>query len=304
MSLDAILAALETRFGPCVDGPTPLVGGITNHNVRVRLGEEDLVLRLPGPDTELLGIDREREQAATASAGALGLGAELVAYLPEHRCLVTRFAEGEVCEAADLRAGLPAVAALLRRVHAEVDVRGTFSAFATVEAYAERARARGVELPGGYAEAAPVAAAIAVIAHGPEHAAAACHNDLLSGNVLRTRDGLRLLDWEYAGRGDPYFDLANLAANNGFDDDDDARLLEAYFGAATPARVATLALMRVMSDLREAMWAVLQGALSPLDFDFDAYAAEHFARVQAQAARPELGTWLAAARHTGWDVSR
>ena len=49
----------------------------------------------------------------------------------------------------------------------------------------------------------------------------------------------------------------------------EAALLEAYFGEpATPARLAALRLMRFMSDFREAMWGVVQGTLSDLDFDF------------------------------------
>ena len=41
---------------------------------------------------------------------------------------------------------------------------------------------------------------------------------------------LMLVDWEYAGMGDPRFDLGNLAVNNDFDDADDERLLTAYYG--------------------------------------------------------------------------
>ena len=39
------------------------------------------------------------------------------------------------------------------------------------------------------------------------------HNDLLNANFLD--DGsIRILDWEYAGMADPYFDLANFSVNN------------------------------------------------------------------------------------------
>jgi hypothetical protein len=46
--------------------------------------------------------------------------------------------------------------------------------------------------------------------------------------------------------------------------------------------------MRFMSDFREAMWGVVQQAISTLDFDFDAYAAEHFARLECTAAEPRF----------------
>ena len=44
-----------------------------------------------------------------------------------------------------------------------------------------------------------------------------------------------------------------------------------------------LTLMRFMSDFREAMWGVVQQALSDLDFDFHAYAEQHFERLERTA---------------------
>ena len=65
--------------------------------------------------------------------------------------------------------------------------------------------------------------------------------------------------------------------------------------AADAASFAALRLMRLMSDVREAMWGVLQRAVSELDFDYGAYAAEHFARLRAEAADPRLEDWIGAA---------
>ncbi len=46
--------------------------------------------------------------------------------------------------------------------------------------------------------------------------------------------------------------------------------------------------MRFMSDFREAMWGVVQQAISELDFDFAGYAAEHFERLERTAAEPRF----------------
>ena len=102
-----------------------------------------------------------------------------------------------------------------------------------------------------------------------------------------------LVDWEYAGMGDARFDLGNLSVNNDFDEATDERLLSAYHGAApSDSQRAALALMRVLSDAREAAWGVVQGELSELDFDFAGYAREHFERLHAAAAQPQFGEWL------------
>jgi thiamine kinase-like enzyme len=118
-----------------------------------------------------------------------------------------------------------------------------------------------------------------------------CHNDLLNANFLDDGD-IRIVDWEYAGMGDRFFDLANFSVNHDFDLDTDRRLLSAYFGSDKANDLAALRLMRFMSDFREAMWGVLQSGISELDFDFTGYADKHFARMQATAAEPEFIHYL------------
>ena len=48
-----IVDRLAGRLGTVGGEPVPLDGGITNRNYRVRFGERDCVLRLPGRDTDL-----------------------------------------------------------------------------------------------------------------------------------------------------------------------------------------------------------------------------------------------------------
>jgi thiamine kinase-like enzyme len=105
-----------------------------------------------------------------------------------------------------------------------------------------------------------------------------------------------LVDWEYAGMNDRFFDLANLAVNNGLDPDDEARLLEAYFGEPASARHrAELSLMRIISDFREAMWGALQAVVGEIEMDYTAYADKHFARLLAAADDPRFEQDLRAA---------
>jgi thiamine kinase-like enzyme len=118
-----------------------------------------------------------------------------------------------------------------------------------------------------------------------------CHNDLLNANFLD--DGaIRIVDWEYAGMGDRFFDLANFSVNHEFGVEDDRRLVSAYFGVERDADVAAVRLMRFMSDFREAMWGVLQSGISELDFDFTGYATKHFDRMDRTAADRKFAGYL------------
>ena len=82
---------------------------------------------------------------------------------------------------------------------------------------------------------------------------------------------------------DRYFDLGNFAVNNDLDRDAEEALVAAYFGSVTPRRLARLRVMKVVSDLREAMWGVVQAGVSTLDVDFLDYAEEHFDRLLGNA---------------------
>jgi thiamine kinase-like enzyme len=95
------------------------------------------------------------------------------------------------------------------------------------------------------------------------------HDDLLNGDFLFDEQ-IRILDWEYAGMGDIYFDLANFSSHHRFDDDQVHFLLECYFGQPTPKRFARLQLMRPMSEMHEAMWGTTQVGIPKLDLIFAA----------------------------------
>ena len=106
------------------------------------------------------------------------------------------------------------------------------------------------------------------------------------------------MDYEYAGMGDPFFDLGNLSINNGLSEAAQEMLLRLYFGAPRDVHRARLALMWIVSDMREAMWGVVQQAISTLDFDYVDYADRHFARLLKNGNDPRFRDWLEDASQT------
>ena len=255
----------------------PLGGGITNHNFKVTVDGDAYVLRIAGADTDLLGIDREAEHAAAQAAAEAGVGPEVVDFV--EGSLVTRFVDGRPVPPEELRRPecLRETAALVRRVHEGPSFPARFDPFRVVEAYHATAVQHGVAIPVEYHAAKRRADDIeAALGPRPEHP---CHNDLLNANFIRGSDGIRIVDWEYAGMGDRFFDLANFSVNHELCDDENDVLLEAYFGAVRDEDREHLRSMRFMSDFREAMWGVVQQGISKLDFDFEDYARRHFARL-------------------------
>jgi thiamine kinase-like enzyme len=187
---------------------------------------------------------------------------------------------------------LAQVAAMLRRLHETPALPSAFAIFRLIE----EQRALTDALPDSYEDLLRLARRIEAALTGPEHVPVSCHNDLLTANFVRDGARVCIVDWEYAGMNDRYFDLGNLSVNNGFDAELDRALLELYFDEpATEARFASLQLFRIVSDFREAMWGAVQLRRSNLDFDYAAYADEHFERLERAAADPRVEEWLAVA---------
>jgi thiamine kinase-like enzyme len=299
--LTEVVARLAALLGPREGTVVQLEGGITNRNFRVNFGGTDYVVRLPGKRTQLLGIDRQAECMANNAAADLGIAPKVAALLDEPSALVTAFVSGREMRADELREPetIAEVAHDLRQLHdSGTELPTGFDSFRLVEEYAKTGREHGSEPPDGYDDALEAAHAIeAATKDEPGHEPVPAHNDLLPANFLRAGDRMQLIDWEYAGMGDRWFDLGNFAVNNELDEEQEAQLLEAYFGEPPDEqRRATLKLFRFMSDFREGMWGVVQAGVSELDFDFREYAQKHFDRLEKARSDPRFEGWIEEAR--------
>jgi thiamine kinase-like enzyme len=298
-TLEAVLPKLSARLGPVDGHPALLDGGMTGRVFRARLGGGDYVVHLPGKDLAALGIDRGAEQEATNAAARVGIGPEVAAYLPEADVLVTRYLEGRPLERDEVSEPdvLADVAESLKTLHRGPRLRTSFSPFRVVERYREIATEQGVGPDARYDRANALAADVEAAMRGPDHAPVPCHTDLAPDNLIYDGEHVRIVDWEYAGMGDRFFDLGNLSANAGFDEGDDEWLLTAYFNEPpTDRRFAALRLMRLVSDFRDAMWGLVQNAISEADYDYAGYSDVHFQRFDEGAADPQVGRWLQQAR--------
>jgi thiamine kinase-like enzyme len=270
-----------------------LEGGMTNRNYRVERAGEVFVLRLAGESTHLLGIDRKNEHVASSIAAEVGVGAEVICFLEQENALITRFVSGQPItpEMARQPENMERIAESIRLYHGGRAFPREFSVFKGVRAYCTVAQGHGVYFP------ETALAALGQLdqierALGPLGHPVPCHNDLLAANFIDDGKTVRILDWEYAGMGDAFFDLGNFAANQRLDRDECELLLRFYLGEVRRPDIAHLHLMRIASDLRESFWGFLQTGISPLDFDFEKYARDHLERFLKNCAAPEFSSWL------------
>ena len=275
---------------------TALQGGITNRNYRVEVGGQTLVLRIGSEHANLLGIDRRREHAASLAAAQVGVGAEVVGFVEEEGALVTRFIAGAAIspDAAREPGMLRRIVESLRSCHEGPAIPGVFSPFETVRSYSRLTVQHGGWFPPQAEEALRRLEEIEA-ALGKPPRLVPCHNDLLASNFIDDGSRVRILDWEYAAMGDPFFDLGNLAANQELPGDQCEALLADYRGACRPEDLARLHLQRLASDMREAYWGFLQMGISTLEFDYREYAVKHLERFLSRAREPQFADWLAGA---------
>jgi thiamine kinase-like enzyme len=273
---------------------SPLDGGITNSNYRVDVDGEAFALRIAGSNTGMLGINRKYEHAANLEAGKLGIAPEIIHVIQPEGYLVTRFIPARPFPPEEITQpyNICRVMEVVRKIHSMPEIPGAFSVFRTVESYAKTARHYNVEFPKDFdwlMERSNEAEAALMNAPEPLRP---CHNDLLNANFLIDDAQIYVLDWEYAGMGDIYFDLANFSDHHELSDKQDHWLLECYFGEVLDKQIAHLKIMKVMSDFREAMWALVQIGISELDFDYRTYADKFFARVFKNINNPRWNQWI------------
>jgi len=255
-----------------------LPGGLTNLNLKVTTPDGVFVARCSRSDTSLLGIDRESEHANTRSAEVAGIGAPVVDFRPDLDVLVIGFIDGTSFENEDLRkpGALTRVAEAVRALHAGPRFVGDFDMFSRQKRYLASVVERGFAHPGDYTSwdepFQRIRSALAAQA-GPT---VPCNNDLLAGNFVDDGTKLWLIDYEYSGNNDPFFELGNTWTECGLDDVHLEELVTAYVGHEAPELVARTRLQATVSRYGWSLWGYIQAATSDQDYDFLGWGQERY----------------------------
>lgn len=272
------------------------LAGLTNVNYLVRLGDEQLVLRLPGAGTSEY-IDRATEEVAARSAATAGVNAEVVYFDATDGLMVTRFVDGAATMTAERFRDLGAVARAgraFRRLHTTATPFATdFDLFGMIDDYKRLLAEKGATLPDGYAAAETQADATRQALEATARPLVPSHCDPLCENFLDTGERMFVIDYEYSGNNDPMWDLGDLSVEGEFGPEQDAALLHAYFGDDPPAHeVGRMVAYKAMCDLLWTLWGVIQHANGNPAEDFWAYATTRFERCRTLMASPSYAEHL------------
>jgi nicotinamide mononucleotide transporter len=204
------VAAVVAELGLDRPEQTPLAGGPANRAIRLRDARQDVVLRLAGDESSLLGANRESEWAMHHLAAGIGLAPAILIARPADGLLVSRHVAGRALTRDDLHdtAMLRRIGGWIARLHAEQPP----ASLAIVD-FGDRAAGylAAMQEHRASSPAGTIAALLAARrkALPPPVRIAPCHHDLHHRNFVDAPDGLQAIDWEYAGPGDPAADLAS-----------------------------------------------------------------------------------------------
>lgn len=229
--------------------------GLSNRSFLLRHGGRRYVARLSGRNAARLGVDRHVERRVLECVARIGLGPEIVYCNPARGSLVTAYLEARPLRIEGLGSGetIDGLAAALQLLHRQkIDIPAVN--------IAERIRCYARELESGDARGwlrarrwLNASRHVLEQYRAARHNVVLCHNDLIAQNVLESAGRLYFIDWEYAARGDPFFDLATLTEEYAFGVLDRERLLLAY-GMFGEAAVERLYRTRVLYRLLGVLW--------------------------------------------------
>jgi thiamine kinase-like enzyme len=293
MAVEDVLESVPELHG--ATAVEPLAGGLTNTNYKVTTPHGCYVVRISGKDAGLLAIDRENEAHNTRCAAESGVGAPLVAAVPEHDALVLEFLVGEVLSSKVLRRGdrIALVADACRRLHNGPRFLHDFDMFEIQRGYIEVVQERGFRLPDRYLDFEPQVRALEHAMRVRQEQKVPCNNDLLAENFIDVGGELRLIDYEYSGNNEPSFELGNVWSESNLSLAQLEELVAHYYGGPLRNKVARARAWGLMSKYGWTLWGSIQVGISDLDFDFWGWAMEKYDRAVEEFDGPAFEQLLA-----------
>lgn len=211
----------------------PLQKGLSNSVLSFRLNGGKFVFRYPGLGSEIL-IDRGRESIVQKQIEDAGVDSSLIAMSVRYGWRISRFVETRAFNYHDVNDMVRGIIQL-RKLHAvrpkvrwEFDIKEKWESIrdmTPVEKYGENF----ADFPEFRAVKERIYK-LYELAKTDGIKKCLTHGDCRDENFLINNEEIHLIDWEYAGYGDPGFDIGSYVCGGDHSEEEVDRILFVYFG--------------------------------------------------------------------------
>jgi len=261
-----------------------LSGGITNKLYRIQSKAGDYTVRIYGDQTELF-IDRDYEAQTIEAMAKIGVGSNLVKFLPEIGVTIVEFIGDSIVLTNDHfldKALYPKIVEPIRKIHDSgvqlpkmfnplVEVNKMFAILNNLKAeYPEFDIAGTIERLEKLTEIIDI----------PESEYTACHNDLLADNFILINEDARhkydslmyLIDWEYGGMAPCYYDMGDMFQEILVPREAEKDIVAQYCkGDNFEQTLYYIDLFKPFPDIYWFLWSLIQLNISKIEFDYYNY---------------------------------
>lgn len=275
------------------------LGGLTNLVHRVDCAAGSVIVRIPGDGTEEY-IDRAVEITNANAAHAAGVSPKVLWALAKTGVMISTAVPGITTMTPEnfrtISGSAERAGKALAQLHNSGEVfEFRFELFAMIDDYLKILSTKDVDLPDGYHDVVKAAQPVKVALAANPAPLAPCHCDPLSENFLDDGSKMWIVDWEYSGMNDPLWDVGDLSVEAEMDADQEAELLQGYFGRTpTAEEMGRVVIYKAMCDLLWTLWGLIQHADGNDAEDFWAYATGRFARCRTLMDSPDFDAHVAA----------
>ena len=242
------------------------LGGLTNKNYKVTTENYTFVLRIPGNGTSDL-INRKHEKKNCTFANKLGLDSDIVYFNSESGVKVSKYINNSqelspsICKEPFI---MEKVASLFKTLHNSSNkMENSFSSLDKLNEYEDLLISNKGEFPPNYSEIKTKVLKLNSALYKFMLNCCPCHNDALSANfILNDKGKLYLIDWEYAGMNDPFWDLTSYILENELNTSQEDTFLKLYFESSTISKQYKLKIhiYKILQDFLWSIWAKFKEA--------------------------------------------
>ncbi len=289
--LFALMNILMNDRGCQIRSIRKMPGGLTNKNFVVDM-EDDFTaaVRIPGFGTSEY-IDRAAEKRNLSLVSDMGIAPEIYHFSSKTGGLISEFIFNPTMHPDDFinRSDvLKAAAEKLAAVHnSGVIFKGHFDPVKAIRGYLrilEKNQLR--EKYEGFEKALSYLNKIEEVYRENPPILVPCHNDTLAENFLYDGETMRVIDWEYSGMNDAYYDIACVIVENPLDEKKEAELIRYYLnGEPNEIHLAKVLINKFLVTFHWSTWSLVQ-ICGGKDYDFyweyGRYRSEFFNRFMSE----------------------